>query len=57
VWFSLPEIAVAGQTEEAFHRSEALLDPKAAFGDPLVEPLLGGVQRAVPCGLGVSQHP
>ena len=51
MWLSLTEIAVAGQTEEAFHRAEAWLDPEAESGDPLVEPLLGGVQRAVSCGL------
>ena len=40
VGFGLPEIAGAVEAEEAFHHAKALLDPKPAFGDELVEPLL-----------------
>ncbi len=51
VGFGPPETAGAVRTEEAFHRAKAVLDPKAAFGDQLVAPLLGGAERAVACGL------
>jgi len=40
VSFGDPKVAGAVQTEEAFHRAKALLDPEPAFGNQFVEPFL-----------------